>query len=60
MALQGVAGRTGDAGRFIGMVGGEMLVAGVLEELEGGVDGGVIKCAFAGAWRPSSGLEAAR
>jgi len=60
MALQGVAGRTGDAGRFIGMVGDEMLVAGVLEELEGGVDGGVMEGAFAGAGRPSSGSEAAR
>jgi hypothetical protein len=37
-----------------------MLVAGVLEELEGGVDGGVIKGPFAGARRPSSGSEAAR
>jgi hypothetical protein len=39
-----------------------MLVAGVLEELEGGVDGGVMEgvFAFAGAGRPSSGSEAAR
>ena len=37
-----------------------MSVAGVLEELEGGVDGGVIKGAFAGAGRPSSGSEATR
>ena len=58
--VSGVAGRTGDAGRFIGMVGDEMSVAGVLEELEGGVDGGVMEGAFAGAERPSSGLEAAR
>ena len=37
-----------------------MSVAGVLEELEGGVNGGVIEGALAGARRPSSGLEAAR
>jgi len=36
-----------------------MLVAGVLEELEGGVDGGVIEGAFAEAGRLSSGSEAA-
>jgi hypothetical protein len=59
--VPGAAGRTGDAGRFIGMVGDEMSVAGLLEELEGGVDGGgVMGGAFAGAGRPSSGSEAAR
>ena len=57
----GRLGRTGDAGRFIGMVGDEMSVAGVLEELEGGVNsGGVMEGAFAGTRRPSSGSEAAR
>ena len=57
----GVAGRTGDAGRFIGVVGDEMSAAGESEELEGGVDGGsVMEDAFAGAGRPSSGSEAAR
>ena len=60
MALQGVAGRTGDAGRFIDIVGDEMLVAGVLEELAGGVNGGVMEGAFAGAKRSSGGSEAAR
>ena len=43
------------------MVGDEMSVAGVLEELEGGVNsGGVMEGAFAGTRRPSSGSEAAR
>ena len=42
------------------MVGDEILVAGELEGLAGGVDGGVIEGAFAGAGRLSSGSEAAR
>ena len=37
-----------------------MLVAGVLEELAGGVNGGVMGGTFAGARRPSGGSEAAR
>jgi len=37
-----------------------MSVAGVLEELAGGVNGGVMEGAFSGAGRPSSGSEAAR
>ena len=37
-----------------------MLIAGVLEELAGGVNGGVMEGAFAGARRPSGGSEAAR
>ena len=37
-----------------------MLVAGELEELAGEVDGGVMKGAFVGAGRLSSGSEAAR
>ena len=41
------------------MVGDEISVAGVLEELAGGVNGGVIEGAFAGAGRPSSGSEVA-
>ena len=36
-----------------------MLVAGVLEELVGGVSSGVMEGMFAGAGRPSSSLEAA-
>ena len=42
------------------MVKDEMSVPGVLEELEGGVDGGVMEGAFSGAGRPRSGSEAAR
>ena len=42
------------------MVGDEISVAGELEGLAGGVNGGVIEGAFAGAGRPSSGSEAAR
>ena len=42
------------------MVGDEVSVAGELEELAGGVDGGVMEGAFEGAGRPSSGSEAAR
>ena len=39
----------------------EISVTGVLEELEGGVDGGgVMEGAFAGAGRPGSDSEAAR
>ena len=37
-----------------------MLVAGELEELAGGVDGGVMEGAFAGAGRLNSDSEAAR
>ena len=59
-SVSGAAGRTGDAGRFIDMVGDEMSVTGVLEELVGGVNGGVMEGAFEGAGRPSSGSEAAR
>ena len=41
------------------MVRDEILVVGVLEELAGGVNGGVMESAFAGAGRPSSSSEAA-
>jgi hypothetical protein len=37
-----------------------MSVAGVLEELAGGMNGGVMEGAFAGAGRPISGSDAAR